>query len=361
MSTPARTDGAREVRTEDAFDTDALTTWIHAALPDHHDLATTPAVRQFSGGASNLTYLLSYPDRDLILRRPPNGRRAEGAHDMAREYRVQTALNPVFDYVPATLALCEDPEVIGTPFYLMQRLDGLIPRKDLPTDLGLTPEQVHTLCTNVLDVLIDLHTIDPTAAQLDWMSKGPGYVTRQIHGWSERYRRAKTWNVGSFDKVMSWLDANQPPDRGAVVIHNDFRFDNIVLDHADPTRPIGLLDWEMATIGDPLMDLGSALAYWVQADDNLAFRFFRRQPTHTPGMLTRHAVVEHYCRRTGIGLTDREWAFYEVFGLFRLAAICQQIYYRYHHKQTTNPAFRSFAIAVLLLQQRCHRIIGTTR
>lgn len=351
--------GAAAVRSEDAFDVNSMAAWLRAATDD--ELTGIPEVHQFSGGASNLTYLLHYPHRDLILRRPPNGHRAEGAHDMAREYRVQAALEPVFDYAPAPVALCEDPAIIGTPFYLMERLDGVIPRKDLPSDLNLTPAQVNRLCVNVLDVLVDLHTIDPDSAGLLWMSKGPGYVARQVSGWSKRYRQAKTWNVGSFESVMSWLTDNQPPDRGAVVIHNDFRFDNIVLDRTTPTEPIGLLDWEMATIGDPLMDLGSALAYWVQADDSATFKFFRRQPTHTQGMLTRREVVEYYCGRTGIGLTEREWAFYEVFGLFRLAVICQQIYYRYHHKQTTNPAFRFFGVAVVLLERRCRSIIRRNR
>lgn len=355
--TPA---GARAVRAEDAFDIAALSRWLSAETGDA-TLAELPSVRQFSGGASNLTYLLEYPGRDLILRRPPGGHRAEGAHDMAREYRVQTALGPVFAYAPPTVALCEDETVLGTPFYLMERLDGLIPRKELPPGLDLPAERVRTLCVNVLDVLVDLHTIDPTAAGLDWMSKGPGYVGRQVAGWSGRYRQARTRNVGSFESVMAWLDANQPPDRAAVLIHNDFRLDNVVLDPADPTRPVGLLDWEMATIGDPLMDLGGALAYWVQADDNPAFKFFRRQPTHAPGMLTRAEVVEYYCRQTGTGLTDREWAFYEVFGLFRLAVICQQIYYRYYHRQTTNSAFRFFGLAVLLLEWRCRGIIRRNR
>lgn len=349
--------GAKDVRAEDTFDVAALATWLAAELSDD-SLAEIPAVHQFHGGASNLTYLLQYHERELVLRRPPHGHKADGAHDMAREYRIQSNLGPHFAYVPTAVALCESPDVIGSPFYLMDRLDGLILRKNIPDEYTLSTNDVHTLCTNVIDVLIDLHDIDPHTAQLDWMSKGPGYVSRQISGWSGRYRRAKTWNVGSFEKVMTWLDANQPPDRGAVIIHNDFRFDNIVLDRDNALRPKGLLDWELATIGDPFMDLGSALAYWVQQDDGAAFKFFRRQPTHTQGMLTRREVVEYYCQRTGTGLTELQWAFYEVFGLFRVATICQQIYYRYHHKQTTNPAFRYFGVAVVLLERRCRRIIA---
>jgi aminoglycoside phosphotransferase (APT) family kinase protein len=331
------------VRAEDAFDVAAVAAWLGSdAIPE---------VRQFRGGASNLTYLLKYLDRELILRRPPAGRKAASAHDMGREYRIQSALAPVFPYVPTMVALCEDESVIGSTFYVMERVEGRIPRKELGADLP--PDQVRQLCTRVIDLLIDLHAIDPAAAGLDGLGRGDGYVARQVAGWSERYRRARTRNVGSFEKVIRWLDANQPPDRGSCLIHNDFRFDNVVFAPDDPARPIALLDWEMATIGDPLMDLGSSLAYWVQADDGFLFRAFRRQPTHTPGMLTRREVKDHYLGRTGLELT----AFHEVFGLFRLAGICQQIYYRYYHRQTRNPAFRHFWIASVMLERRCLRLM----
>lgn len=353
---------AKQVRDEDAFDVAAMDAWLRASpLVEEGALAPVsrpgelPEVRQFAGGASNLTYLLRYPDRDLILRRPPAGTKAKGAHDMGREFRIQSALAPVFPYVPAMVAHCTDESVIGSEFYVMERLVGHIPRKELGLDLP--PAQVRELCTNVLDLLVDLHAIDPAAAGLDTLGKGEGYVARQVSGWSGRYRKAKTWNVPSFEKVMAWLDVNQPADRRTCLIHNDFRFDNVVLAEDDPTRPIGLLDWEMATLGDPLMDLGSALAYWVQADDGRLFKMFRRQPTHVEGMLTRREVIDHYLSRSGLTLTDREWAFYEVYGLFRLAVIVQQIYYRYHLKQTTNPAFKNFWLASIMLERRCRRII----
>ena len=343
--------GARSVRAEDAFDVAAVAGW----LAEHAGIQGLPEVRQFSGGASNLTYLLRYADRDLILRRPPAGQKAKGAHDMGREYRIQAQLTPVFPHVPTMVALCEDESVIGSPFYVMERLVGHIPRKEF--GVPLSPEQARRLCTNAVDLLVELHSIDVEATGLASLGKGEGYVGRQVAGWSVRYRKARTRNVGSFEKVMRWLDENQPADVRSCLIHNDFRLDNLVLAEDDPTRPIGLLDWEMATVGDPLMDLGGALAYWVQADDGRAFRLFRRQPTHVPGMMTRREVVEHYCAASGLSLTEREWAFYEVFGLFRLAVICQQIYYRYHHKQTTNPAFRHFGLAVVMLELRCRRLI----
>lgn len=349
--------GAMPVRAEDAFDADAVAQWLRAKTAHHDQFTGTPQVRQFAGGVSNLTYLLSFPGRDVILRRPPAGQKAKGAHDMGREYRIQSQLAPVFPYVPKMIAYCDDESVIGTTFYLMQRVEGLIPRRELPGEMRLSPAQVRALCTNAIDLLIDLHSVEPAAAGLADLGKGEGYVARQISGWSQRYRQAKTWNVGSFAKVMAWLAANQPPDRAIRLIHNDFRFDNIVFAAEDPTRPVGLLDWELATLGDPLMDLGSSLAYWVQADDGRLFSRMRRQPTQVPGMLTRAEVVGYYSDRTGITIAPGEWAFYEVYGLFRLAVICQQIYYRYHHKQTTNPAFRHFYIATNTLEMRCRNII----
>ena len=356
---PARAE-ATDVRREDAFDVSALADW----LTDHADdrwrssLTGLPTVKQFSGGASNLTYLLTYESGvELILRRPPGGTKSDGAHNMGREYRLQTALRPHFHLVPATVALCEDPDVIGSPFYVMERINGPIPRKELPTEGPTREHHVAQLCDRVVDVLVDLHRVPVRDTELAALDKGDGYVGRQIEGWATRYAAARTRNVGSFKSVIAWLRANQPADRAAVMIHNDFRFDNIVLDPSDPTVPVALLDWEMATVGDPLMDLGGALAYWVQADDGWLFRQFRRQPTHAPGMLTRREVVARYAARMQMDVTDEQWAFYEVYGLFRLAGICQQIYYRHYHRETTNKAFRTFGIAVVALELRCRRII----
>ncbi|WP_232680395.1 phosphotransferase family protein [Nocardioides sp. R-C-SC26] len=348
-------DGARAVRDEDAFDVAAVDAWLRA----HADGVTwgdgVPHVRQFSGGASNLTYLLRYPARDLILRRPPAGTKAKGAHDMGREYRIQAALATAFPYAPPMVALCDDASVLGSEFYVMDRVEGHIPRKELGLDLD--ESDVRRLCTNVVDLLVDLHAVDVDAAGLGELGRGSGYVGRQVEGWTRRFRAARTWNVPSWDRVIAWLEENQPQDRGTCLIHNDFRLDNVVLSEDDPTRPVALLDWELATVGDPLMDLGCSLAYWVEAGDTRLAQRFRLQPTHLPGMLTRREVVEHYCERTGIELTDRQWTFYEVHGLFRLAGILQQIYYRYHHKQTTNPKFRSYWVGSHVLHRRATKLI----
>ncbi len=357
--------GAGPVREEDAFDVAAVAQWLRVSASDAAGLGGVPEVRQFTGGASNLTYLLRYAaqpgssaGRDLILRRPPLGTKAKGAHDMRREHDIMAALAPAFPAVPRMVAFCDDESVIGSPFYVMERLVGTILRRDIPPDLGMTPDDVGRLCRAAIDTLVDLHRVDVQAAGLAPLGKGPGYVARQVGGWSARYRQARTPDVGSFEDVMTWLDRHQPDDIGQVLIHNDFRFDNLVLDPADPTTIIGVLDWEMATVGDPLMDLGGALAYWVQADDDGPFQQFRLQPTHTPGMLTRAEVVEYYAARMGLTIDQRGWAFYEVFGLFRLAAIGQQIYYRYFHGQTTNPAYGRFREVVLYLESRCRQLIS---
>lgn len=345
-------DGAGAVREEDAFDVAALHSWLAAREPG---LEGPPEVMQFSGGASNLTYLLRYPDRELVLRRPPAGTKAASAHDMAREFRIQQALAPAFPQVPRMVGLCSDPAVIGSEFYVMERLAGTILRGRVPRELGLDAAGARALCQSAIERLVELHAVDPVGAGLADLDRGSGYVRRQVEGWSERYRGARTWNVPSFERVMRWLGERQPDDVRRCVIHNDFRLDNLVLDPADPQRIVGVLDWEMATIGDPLMDLGGALAYWVQADDGRAMQALRRQPTHLPGMLRREEVVRLYGERTGLRVDD--FTFYEVFGLFRLAVIIQQIYRRYHLRQTRNPAFRRYWLAVHYLDRRCRRII----
>ena len=350
----ATPDQARAVRDEDAFDIPR----VDAFLKQHIDgLAGSPAVKQFPGGASNLTYLLSYPDRELVLRRPPRGAKAKSAHDMLREARVMGALKSSYPYVPAILARCDDDSVIGQDFYVMERLSGTILRRDLPAELGLDRDGVRALCLGFIDRLIELHQVDATKPGLRELSKGGGYIARQLAGWSERWRQAATDGSDPCEDVIAWLEAQQPAqDNASCVIHNDFRFDNVVLASDNPLAIIGVLDWELATIGDPLMDLGSSLAYWVQTDDDAVFQSFRRQPTHEAGMLTRREVVAYYGERTGLDVSG--WRFYEVFGLFRLMVIIQQIYRRYALGQTTNPQFAGFGDAARYMGMRCRHIMA---
>ena len=348
---------ARGVREEDGFDVAAVAAWLreHADDPAGHD--GVPEVRQFSGGASNLTFLLRYPGRDLVVRRAPRGTKAAGAHDMGREHRLQSALAGAFDYVPRMVAYCTDESVMGAEFYAMERLEGLVPRSEWPDDVPLPPERARELCLNAVGVLAELHAVDPDAVGLTSLGKGDGYVRRQVEGWTTRYRDARTPDVPDCEDVMAWLAAHQPDDVASCVIHNDFKLDNLVLAPDDVTRVVGVLDWELATVGDPLMDLACSLAYWVQADDPADFRMVRRVPTHLPGMLTRDEVVAEYARLTGRTVTPEQWRFYEVYGLFRLAGIAQQIYYRYVHGQTTNEAYAVFGPAVQIVARRLAELV----
>jgi aminoglycoside phosphotransferase (APT) family kinase protein len=346
------TDQPTSVRQEDAIDIPRLTAFLYEHLPE---LKGEVQIKQFRGGASNLTYQLEFEQATYILRCPPKGTKAKGAHDMAREYNIMQTLKPLYPAVPQMILFCKDETVIGREFYLMEKLVGIIPRANMPKNLSLSVEQTRTICLNVLDKLIALHKIEIEGTPLQNLGKGTGYCQRQIDGWAERYRKAKTWNTPSCSYVIEWLKNNIPTQERSCLIHNDYRLDNVVLDANDSTNVIGVLDWEMATIGDPLMDLGNSLAYWVEADDDFVFRSMRRQPTHLKGMLHRKEVVAYYCDKMGFDAED--FKFYEVYGLFRLAAIAQQIYYRYHHKQTTNPAYKNFWFLINYLNWRCKCII----
>ncbi|MEY3722687.1 MAG: hypothetical protein RLZZ35_557, partial [Actinomycetota bacterium] len=310
-----------------------------------------PEVKQFRSGASNLTYLLKYPDRELVLRRPPIGTKAVSAHDMKREFLIQSRLKPVYDLVPTVIALCEDHSIIGSDFYVMERIKGDIFRRDVPE--SLTKEDISIMATSLVAGLARLHDVDATV--LAELNKGPGYVTRQVEGWSKRYRNALTDDVPNGEDVMSWLAANKPEDVGSCIIHGDWRIDNMVFD-LDQKRLVGVLDWELATVGDPLMDLGSALAYWVDRDDDLEFASLRRQPSHLEGMPTRREFIAKYLELSGRKCDD--FTFYEVFGLFRLTVIIQQIWARYRAGQTTNPAFKGFGVGVNILINRAQGLIS---
>lgn len=354
MSTPPN---LRPVREEDAFDVAGLAAWLAGHVADPQVAALLegqPQVGQFAGGASNLTYLLTYPDLELVLRRPPAGAKPASGHDMVREHTIQSRLGAHYPHVPQMVALCTDHTVLGSDFYVMRKVPGQVVRGGALAGLGLDRAGTRALCGQFVDMFADLHAVDVDAAGLAQFSRGGGYVRRQVEGWTKRFAKAKTPNVLPFTRVTDWLAANQPADSAAVLIHGDYRLDNLVVD--DQARPRAVLDWELATVGDPLMDLGASVAYWVQADDDRLARATKRQPSDAPGMLTRRELIERYLDRSG--RTVQVWGFYEVFGLFRLAVIAQQIYYRYHHKQTSNPEFKNFWIMVNYLNLRCRRMIG---
>lgn len=358
MSAPAQQDQARAPRPGEELDAAAVAGWLAAELPDF----TGPVeIAQFPGGASNLTYRVRSAGGDWVLRRPPPGTKARSAHDMGREYRILSAIHAAFPFAPRPLLFCADPVPLGAEFYLMERLEGVILRRDLPPGMDLAPEQARALCRNLVEVQAALHAIDPTAAGLAEFGRPEGYVARQVEGWSTRYRDARTDDVPDNEALMAWLAAHQPPDTGrAALIHNDFKFDNVVLGERDGQwRITGVLDWEMATLGDPLMDLGASLAYWVQADDPAPLQAIRMLPTHLPGMMRRVELVEYYFERTGLGV--ERFDFYYVYGLFRLAVIVQQIYYRFVLGQTKNPRFAPFGRFCTVLSEAAAEVAGGHR
>ncbi len=346
-------DHATEPRDGESLDADKIGAFLKQAL----GTSDAPvAVKQFPSGFSNLTYLISIGREAFVLRRPPFGRKAKTAHDMQREFRVLTSLRPVFPYCPKPIVYCEDESIIGAPFYVMERIRGIILRKDLPHGLHYSPEQMRRLCENVLDVHIELHSLDYQAIGLADYGKPDGYVMRQVESWIKRYEDARTPDAPQFDRTITWLKDSVPKTNGrAALVHNDFKLDNIVLDEKDPLKIIGVLDWEMATIGDPLMDLGNSLAYWVQADDPPDMELVRLMPTNLPGVLTRRELIQRYSDLTGQSM--EHLAFYLCFGYFRLAVIAQQIYYRYFHGQTRDARFKMLIQGVKVLERAAIRTI----
>ncbi|MBU3645313.1 MAG: phosphotransferase family protein [Candidatus Nanopelagicaceae bacterium] len=335
------------VRDEDSFDIAAVHNWLNQFITEKE----LPEVKQFRSGASNLTYLLKYPDRELVLRRPPVGTKAASAHDMKREFLIQSRLKPVYPLVPNVIALCEDSSILGSDFYVMERVQGEIFRRDVPE--SITKDDIAIMAESMVSGLAQLHSVD--ASVLQELNKGSGYVERQVSGWSKRYRAALTDDVPDGEVVMNWLAANKPDDVDSCVIHGDWRIDNMVFD-LGAKKLAGVLDWELATVGDPLMDLGSALAYWIDKDDEPMFASLRRQPSNLDGMPTRKEFIAKYLEISNRKCDD--FTFYEVFGLFRLTVIIQQIWARYSAGQTTNPAFAGFGMGVNILINRAQGLIS---
>jgi aminoglycoside phosphotransferase (APT) family kinase protein len=322
-------------------------------------LAGEITITQFPSGFSNLTYMIDMGGRQMVLRRPPIGAKVKAGHDMEREYRVLKALYPVFHYCPEPLAYTEDTSIIGSPFFIMDKLSGIILRKDLPQELFFSKEQAKQLCINLIDQLANIHGIDAKKAGLDFIGKPTGYVKRQVDGWSSRYRKAKTKDAPDCEKIMAWLKDKMPQDTDhPTIVHNDYKFDNVVLDPNQPEKIIGILDWEMTTYGDPLMDLGNSLAYWVEKDDPEEIQMMRTMPTNMPGAFTRREILDYYEKKTG--RSTRQFDYYYCFGLFRLAVIAQQIYYRYFHKITDNKRFAMLIFVVIALEKTALKIIESS-
>jgi aminoglycoside phosphotransferase (APT) family kinase protein len=349
-------DRPRAVRAGEELPVEALASYLAAADPT---LAGPLTVKQFPSGFSNLTYLLEMGGREWVLRRPPFGVRKGSAHDMGREYRVLAALAPIYPKAPRPLVYCEDESVIGAPFYVMERVPGVILRGQPPKGLTLDPPVLHGLSEATIANLATIHALPYGATGLAEGSHPEGYVERQISGWARRYEAARTDDLPDIEAAIKWLTDHQPPQAGATLIHNDYKYDNLVLDPADLTQIRAVLDWEMATIGDPLMDLGTTLGYWVEAGDAPGLRSLGIGLTALPGNMTRAELAARYAVHSGRDVSNI--VFYYVYGLFKIAVIAQQIYARYKQGFTKDERFAHLIVAIRTLGQTATQAIAHNR
>jgi aminoglycoside phosphotransferase (APT) family kinase protein len=327
-------DNATSIRVGEELDERELMAFLGKHFPNIEDKM---AIEQFPKGFSNLTYLVRLGERQFVLRRPPFGAKIKTAHDMAREYKILSCLKPFYAKAPRPLLYCDDENIIGAPFYLMQRVEGVILRPQMPEAMIPTTQKMARIADAFVDSLVELHAIDYEAAGLADLGRPHGYVQRQIEGWTKRYQKAHTEEIPEMAKVAAWLAKNLPKESGAALIHNDFKYDNIVLDPKDRTQVIAVLDWEMATLGEPLMDLGTTLGYWIDPDDPPEMQALALSPTTCPGNPTRAELAEKYAKKSGKDVGHL--VFYYVYGLFKVAVIVQQIYYRYKLGHTKDSRF----------------------
>jgi aminoglycoside phosphotransferase (APT) family kinase protein len=337
-------DAPRAVRAGEELDVEKLSAFVGGPV----------TVEQFPGGHSNLTYLVHHGDREYVLRRPPFGSKVKSAHDMGREYTVLSKLSAVYARAPKVFSYEPTGDVLGAPFYLMERRRGVILRKNLPAELAADHPRVRRVCELLVDALVDLHAVDYAAAGLGEFGKPQGYIERQVTGWTERYTKSQTDDIPAVTEVAAWLASHLPPDGAPSLIHNDFKFDNVIFD-SSLDAITGVLDWEMTTIGDPLMDLGTSLSYWAQASDPPAYHALPFGPTARPGMMTRQEVADRYFERSGRRVESL--VFYYAFGLLKTAVIAQQIYYRFAKGLTQDARFGQMILGVRLLSEQARMSI----
>jgi aminoglycoside phosphotransferase (APT) family kinase protein len=349
----------RGVRSGEELDWRGLIAWLRSHLTESGipalDLQRTFEVAQFPGGHSNLTYLVRFGDIDIVIRRPPLGPVPPTAHDMAREFRWLSAMHRVFPLAPRPYALCDDPSVIGSVFYAMERRRGLVVRAVEPPEIADNPAARRRVSGALVDTLADLHAIDVDANGLGSLGKPAGFVERQVRGWSDRWQRSQTTTLVEMDALAKWLREHLPPDPARPsVVHGDFKLDNVMLDFDDVGRIVAVLDWEMSALGDPLVDLGILLAYWVPTAPPLQ-RDALTTVTHRPGYFTRDELLERYAGRSRRDLSNIR--FYQVFAIFKIAVVIQQIYFRYVNGQTSDARFATFDERVAYLARQAGALL----
>jgi aminoglycoside phosphotransferase (APT) family kinase protein len=349
-------DRTRPVRDGEQLDGSKLLSYLRAGMPD---LDGPLKVEQFPAGFSNLTYLVRVGQKEFVLRRPPFGTKVKTAHDMGREFLILSRLHPIYPKVPRPFLYCDDTSVLGSPFYLMERVNGLILRARLPVGLALSSEVMRSLSESFIENLVEIHGVDYNAAGLGELGRPEGYVSRQIEGWTKRYYNARTDDVPEIERLASWLAEHTPADSGRSLIHNDYKYDNVVFAPDELSRVIAVLDWEMATVGDPLMDLGTTLGYWVDADDPEEWQRFGFGLTTLHGNLRRRDLLDYYARLSGRNVQNV--VFYFAYGLLKTAGIVQQIYYRYRQGHTTDARFSNLNLLVRACGNLAQRSIEKNR
>jgi len=347
----------KDVRADEQLDWARLTAWLRERLPacgvPGLDVSREPTVAQFPGGHSNLTYLVRFGDTDVVVRRPPIGPVAPTAHDMAREFRWLSAMHPVFPLAPRPYLLCEDASIVGAVFYAMERRRGIVVRLEEPPALANAVAR-RRLSGTMIDTLADLHAIDVAGNGLQTLGKPAGFVERQVRGWTERWQRSRTDALPEMDALAAWLRDHLPGDPASPsVVHGDFKLDNVMLDPDDVGRFVAVFDWEMSALGDPLVDLGIVLAYWEPTAPPEQ-RDALTTVTHRPGYFTRDEIIERYSARSGRDLSGIRY--YEIFAVFKIAVVIQQIYYRYVKGQTTDARFATFGARVRYMAEHATRL-----
>ena len=326
-----------EMRDDERIDTSRLEPFLR----EHIFKSDEPlSFAQFGGGSANLTYFVRCGDDEYVVRRPPLGPIAASAHDMKREHRVLSRLWRGFPLAPRSYLYSDDESIIGAEFHVMERRHGFGIRTDLPDELRGDKDTCRRIGEMVIDTLATLHMVDPASVDLDTLGRPDGFAARQLDGWTKRWHAAKDTDIEDFDRLVAWLEPRLPEPRAVSLLHNDFKLDNMLLDRADPATPTAVLDWDMCTRGDPLMDLGQMLTYWAQADDDPRWHDRMGTPSWEPGFPSRDDIVERYAAATGIDVGEVRWYF--AFGIFKLIVVLQQIYIRYLRGQTRDARFAHF-------------------
>jgi aminoglycoside phosphotransferase (APT) family kinase protein len=345
--------GTIPVRSGEDFDRDAVRRYLQAQGLVQED--TPLVVVQFPTGASNLTYLVQCGDFVAVLRRPPFGPLPPKAHDMKRESAFLSKLHPVFPKVPRPYAFCEDETVIGGPFYLMEYRPGVTLDTRFPEGTEATPDLARRISETVVDTLVELHQVDYREAGLESFGKPEGFLERQVKGWVDRYHRSKTDDIPGAERLMAWLASRLPQSPAPTIIHNDYKLNNMILNPEDLAEVVAIVDWEMATIGDPLFDLAVTLSYWIEPGDPELLRQMMPTVTQLPGFYTREEFIQRYAEKSGRSVDGLDY--YLVFAYFKLAVILQQIYFRWKRGQTQDPRFAGFGQRVEALIRHALQLI----